>query len=153
MIDKCPICKGTGKKIVRYKPCPECEGTGFIEEFNTKSHFKRASKKSKYDLDVAEVPCPNCKGSGKIPIYDTCDYCGGSGKIVKCDKCDKYIGKYPQDKNKTLCAKCKKEEEEKKKNLKTVYILDNLCGMNDLEEGKFYKGTVSRTENMGFSFH
>ncbi len=149
MIDKCPICKGTGKKIVGYKPCPECEGTGFVEEFNTKSHFKRASKKSKYDLDVAEVPCPKCNGSGKIPVYDTCDYCGGSGKVIKCDKCGKIIGKYPQDKDKTLCFKCKKEEEEKRKNLKTVYVLDNLCGMNDLEEGKFYKGKVSRTEKYG----
>ncbi|MBW9221986.1 DHH family phosphoesterase [Methanothermococcus sp. SCGC AD-155-C09] len=149
MIDKCPICRGSGKKIVRYKPCDECDGTGFIEEFNTKSHFKRASKGSKYDLDVAEVPCPTCDGTGKIPVYDICDSCGGSGKVIKCDKCGKYIGKYPQSKDKSLCPKCKKEEEERRKNLKRVYVLDNLCNMGDLEEGKFYRGKVSRTEKYG----
>ncbi len=149
MIDKCPICGGTGKKVVGYKPCPKCEGTGFIEEFNTKSHFKRVSKKSKYDLEVDEVPCPNCNGSGKVPVYGKCDYCNGTGKIIKCEKCGKVFGKYPNDKDKTLCPKCKKEEEERRKNLKTVYELDNLCGMADLEEGKFYKGTVSRMERYG----
>ncbi|WP_131007155.1 DHH family phosphoesterase [Methanofervidicoccus abyssi] len=149
MIDKCPICMGTGKKIVRYKTCPECEGTGYICEFDTKSHFKGISKRSKYDLDLAEVPCPNCEGTGKVPVYDTCDYCGGSGKVVKCDKCGRYIGKYPEYKNVTLCEICKKEEEERRKNLKTVYELDNLCNVGDVEEGKFYKGIVSRTERYG----
>ncbi|GBF36373.1 archaea-specific RecJ-like exonuclease [Methanofervidicoccus abyssi] len=140
---------GTGKKIVRYKTCPECEGTGYICEFDTKSHFKGISKRSKYDLDLAEVPCPNCEGTGKVPVYDTCDYCGGSGKVVKCDKCGRYIGKYPEYKNVTLCEICKKEEEERRKNLKTVYELDNLCNVGDVEEGKFYKGIVSRTERYG----
>ncbi|AXI25055.1 hypothetical protein CFE53_02340 [Methanofervidicoccus sp. A16] len=149
MIDKCPICMGTGKKIVRYKTCPDCEGTGYICEFDTKSHFKGVSKRSKYDLDLAEVPCPNCEGTGKIPVYDTCDYCGGSGKVVKCEKCGRYIGKYPEYKDVTLCDICKKEEEERRKNLKTVYELDNLCSVGDVEEGKFYKGIVSRTERYG----
>jgi len=149
MIDKCPICSGTGKKIVRYKTCPECEGSGYICEFDTKSHFKGISKRSKYDLDLAEVPCPNCDGSGKVPVYDTCDYCGGSGKVVKCDKCGRYIGKYPDHKDVTLCDICRREEEERRKNLKTVYELDNLCNVGDVETGKFYKGVVSRTEKYG----
>ena len=149
MIDKCPICRGTGKKIVRYKTCPECEGSGYICEFDTKSHFKGISKRSKYDLDLAEVPCPNCEGSGKVPVYDTCDYCGGSGKVVKCDKCGRYIGKYPEYKDVTLCDICRREEEERRKNLKTVYELDSLCNVGDVETGKFYKGVVSRTEKYG----
>jgi len=149
MIDNCKICGGSGKKIINYKTCPECDGTGFLEEFNTKEHFKRASKNTKYDLDIAEVPCSNCNGSGKVPIYGDCDYCGGSGKVVKCGNCGKEIGRYPQDKDKKLCEKCKKEEESRRSNLKTVYVIDELCGMGDLEEGKFYKGKVSRIEKYG----
>ncbi|EHP88593.1 DHH family phosphoesterase [Methanotorris formicicus] len=149
MIDKCKICNGTGKKIVKYKPCPVCGGTGYVEEFNPKAHLKNVSKRAKYDLDLAEVPCKECKGTGKVPVYDVCDFCGGSGKIVKCDKCGKIIGKYPQDKDKTLCPKCQKEEEERRKNLKNVYEVDELCTFSDIEEGKLYKGTVSRIERYG----
>lgn len=148
MIDKCGICNGTGKKIVKYEECPECEGTGFLEEFNTKSQFKRASKSSKYDFDDAEVPCPTCNGSGQIPVYDTCEYCGGSGKVVKCGKCNKIIGKYPQDKDKSLCEKCEKMEN-KAKSQKKVYELDGLCNMYDLEEGAYYKGKIVRSEKYG----
>ena len=54
------VITGTGKKVVKYSECPECEGKGYLEEFETKSHFKNASKNSKYDFDDEEIPCPTC---------------------------------------------------------------------------------------------
>ncbi|WP_423792154.1 S1 RNA-binding domain-containing protein [Methanocaldococcus indicus] len=149
MITKCPICDGTGKKIVGYKTCPVCEGTGYIDEFSPKKHMKRVSKRATYDLDYGEIPCPKCKGEGKIPIYGKCDFCGGSGKVVKCDRCGAIIGKYPDFKDRTLCDKCLKEEEERKKGLRNVYIFDEVATFHDVEPGKFYKGVVTRIEKYG----
>ena len=149
MIVKCPICDGTGKKIVKYRTCPVCEGTGYIDEFSPKQHLKRVSKRTTYDLDYGEIPCPKCKGTGKIPIYAKCDFCGGSGKVVKCDRCGAIIGKYPDFKDRTLCDKCLKEEEERKKGLRNVYVFDELATFYDVEPGKFYKGVVTRIERYG----
>ncbi len=150
MITKCDNCNGSGKKVFEYGQCPDCEGTGVVEEYNTKSQFKRVSKNSKYDFDDAEIECSSCNGTGQIPIYDICEKCKGSGKIIVCDKCNKFIGIYPKDKNKKLCEKCEKmEEKAKRNNEKIVYELDGLCNMYDLEEGAYYKGKVARSEKYG----
>ncbi|ABO34595.1 phosphoesterase, RecJ domain protein [Methanococcus maripaludis C5] len=149
MIENCKICGGTGKKVVKYSECPECEGKGYLEEFETKSHFKNASKNSKYDFDDEEIPCPTCNGTGKIPEYEDCEYCNGTGKVVKCDSCGREIGKYPEDKDLNTCENCSGKEEAQKENKKVVYVLDNMFTMSDLEEGKFYKGKINRTEKYG----
>ncbi|ABR54530.1 phosphoesterase RecJ domain protein [Methanococcus vannielii SB] len=149
MIDNCKICEGTGKKVIKYIECPECNGTGYLEEFETKKHFKSVSKNSKYDFDDAEVPCPSCDGKGTIPQYGECDYCMGTGKVIKCDSCGREIGKYPENKEIRICDNCKNKESERQENKKIVYVLDELCTMNDLKEGRFYKGKVNRIEKYG----
>lgn len=149
MIDNCKICEGTGKKVIKYNNCPECDGTGYLEEFETKNHFKGVSKNAKYDFDDAEIPCPTCDGSGTVPEYGECEYCKGTGKVVKCDSCGVEIGKYPENKEMKLCENCKNKDTEKQENKKIVYVLDELSTMNDLKEGKYYKGKVNRIEKYG----
>ncbi|MCS3922340.1 RecJ-like exonuclease [Methanococcus voltae PS] len=149
MIKDCKICGGTGKKVIKYDICPDCDGTGYQEEFETKKHFKGVSKNSKYDFDDAEIPCSKCEGTGKVPVYGLCEFCEGTGKIVACDECGVQIGKYPDDSNKKLCKNCQKSQKDDQENKKVVYVLDDFVTMEDLEEGKFYKGKVSRAEKYG----
>ncbi|MDR1721842.1 MAG: DHH family phosphoesterase [Methanobrevibacter sp.] len=169
MKEKCPQCKGKGSVVKKTKFCKACDGTGFANTFEMKGHFKgvNSNAKAKFDLESdQDVPCEVCNGTGKIAVYGKCDNCNGTGEIFVCSKCgkplkeDKEYCKSCEEKIASEKAKEKKEEEEKIKKEKekinkaidkeqTVYVLDNICEIEDLEIGPVYKGKISRVEKYG----
>ncbi len=65
----CSECHGLGtKNSSDIKPCPTCDGRGFIQQRSGAFIFQQ----------ISNVPCPNCKGSGKI-VNNPCKKCKGSG--------------------------------------------------------------------------
>lgn len=62
----CRTCKGTGAKPgTRSQTCPQCHGTGSVQEVQVGFAFSR--------------PCPRCYGRGQI-ITTPCATCNGSGQ-------------------------------------------------------------------------
>ena len=62
----CPTCKGravTGKSM----ECPECHGTGQVEQMGGRMKFK--------------IQCPRCGGSGKV--QNVCTTCDGAGVVSR----------------------------------------------------------------------
>ena len=62
----CPTCKGravTGKSM----ECPECHGTGQVEQMGGRMKFK--------------IQCPRCGGSGKV--QNVCTTCDGQGVVSR----------------------------------------------------------------------
>lgn len=62
----CPTCKGravTGKSM----DCPECHGTGQVEQMGGRMKFK--------------IQCPRCGGSGKV--QHACTTCDGQGVVSR----------------------------------------------------------------------
>ncbi len=62
----CPTCKGravTGKS----QDCPECHGTGQVEQMGGRMKFK--------------IQCPRCGGTGKV--QNTCNTCDGAGVVSR----------------------------------------------------------------------
>ena len=62
----CPTCKGravTGKSM----ECPECHGTGQVEQMGGRMKFK--------------IQCPRCAGSGKV--QSVCATCEGAGVVAR----------------------------------------------------------------------
>ena len=62
----CPTCKGravTGKSL----ECPECHGTGQVEQMGGRMKFK--------------IQCPRCGGSGKV--QNVCTTCEGQGVVSR----------------------------------------------------------------------
>ncbi len=62
----CPTCKGravTGKSM----ECPECHGTGQVEQMGGRMKFK--------------IQCPRCGGSGKV--QNVCTACDGQGVVSR----------------------------------------------------------------------
>ena len=62
----CPTCKGravTGKSM----ECPECNGTGQVEQMGGRMKFK--------------IQCPRCGGSGKV--QNACATCAGAGVVSR----------------------------------------------------------------------
>ncbi|KZX10566.1 DHH family phosphoesterase [Methanobrevibacter curvatus] len=155
MESKCPHCKGKGKIAKETKVCPKCNGSGYEKSFEIKDQFKGVNSKSsaKFDLESEhEVPCKTCKGKGKVSIVTKCTHCKGTGTINQCKICGKVLEKGD------LCGECEmkekeiqiaKEKEAKKLEKKTVFALDGLIEMSDLEIGPVYKGKISRTEKYG----
>jgi len=134
----CLKCKGKGYKIIDYRECETCHGTGVKGEVNLKDHFKGLSNNAvkHFQLDEdEEVPCSTCKGKGEIEIHETCPECGGKGEMNVCKKCGREIdsGDY--------CPDCETKT--------PVYILSPACDIDDLEVGSNYKGKITRVENYG----
>ena len=134
----CMECKGKGYKILSYKICESCHGSGFKNKMDVKKHVKGVSKGAmqRFDLDEEhDIPCGVCNGKGEIEVTEKCETCDGKGEINQCKKCGKKIesGDY-----------CKECEVEKK-----VYILHPACDINDLKIGSNYKGKVTKTEDWG----
>lgn len=150
----CSKCKGKGQLSVDIKTCPECDGTGYAETHELGGHFKGVNKNARahFDLEATEeVPCKKCNGKGTINIYEDCDNCKGTGNINVCKTCGKRINeKYDECKECVEKKKQEKIEKQKKKQEKdTIWILDSLCEMSDLELGEIYKGRITRVEKYG----
>lgn len=138
MIKTCLECKGKGYKVISYKICEACHGSGFKDQVDVKKHVKGISKGAmeRFDLDEEhEVPCGVCKGKGEIEVTEKCESCNGKGEINQCKKCGKKIesGDY--------CKDCEVKTK--------VYVLHPACDNNDLEIGADYKGKVTRVEDWG----
>lgn len=65
-LDSCPNCRSKGYTEIP-GPCPECNGTG---------HIQQSSGRMKFN-----VACPRCGGTGKART--TCNVCGGQGVVRK----------------------------------------------------------------------
>jgi archaea-specific RecJ-like exonuclease len=142
MIKRCLECKGKGYKVIGYKTCKACNGTGVKSEVDLKNHFKGLSDKAvkHFQLDEEEeVPCDVCKGKGEVEIHETCPKCDGKGEVNVCRKCGKPI------KSGDFCDKCKTKTPAKT----PVYVLHQSCDIDDLEVGSDYKGKITRVENYG----
>ncbi|MDI6724061.1 MAG: DHH family phosphoesterase [Methanobacterium sp.] len=138
MIKTCLECKGKGHKVISYKICESCHGSGVKSEVDIKKHVKGISKGAaqRFDLNEEhEVPCSVCKGKGEIEVTEECTACGGKGEINQCKKCGVRIesGDY--------CKDCEVKNK--------VYMLHPACDINDLEIGADYKGKVTRVEDWG----
>jgi RecJ-like exonuclease len=138
MIKTCLECKGKGYKVISYKICEACHGSGVKDQVDVKKHVKGISKGAmeRFDLDEEhEVPCGVCKGKGEIEVTEKCESCNGKGEINQCKKCGKKIetGDY--------CKDCEVKTK--------VYVLHPACDNHDLEIGADYKGKVTRVEDWG----
>ena len=90
----CPKCGGTGSIIVDTKICETCDGTGYVDTFEMKNHFKgvNSNARAKFDLDAdQDVPCEVCNGKGTVDVLEDCPYCNGTGEITVCNSCGKII--------------------------------------------------------------
>lgn len=134
----CTECKGKGYKIISYKICENCHGTGFKSQVDVKKHVKGISRGAMERFDLEEeqdIPCSVCNGKGEIEVTEKCEACNGKGGINQCRKCGREIesGDY--------CRECGVKDK--------VYLLHPSCDINDLEVGGNYKGKVTRTEDWG----
>ena len=141
MNKNCLECKGKGYKVISYKICESCHGSGFKSQVDVKKHVKGISKGAMERFDLEEehdVPCGVCKGKGEIEVTEKCEVCDGKGEINQCRKCGKEIesGDY--------CKDCEVKNK--------VYALHPACDINDLEIGSDYKGKVTRTEDWGIFY-
>lgn len=138
MIKTCLSCKGKGHKVLSYKICESCHGSGVKSQMDVKKHVRGISKGAmeRFDLDEEQdIPCGVCKGKGEIEVTETCELCNGKGEINICKKCSKEIesGDY--------CKDCEVKNK--------VFVLHPACDVTDLEIGSDYKGKVTRTEDWG----
>ena len=153
----CNKCQGTGSVITDYKECDSCGGTGYEDSIELGSHFKgvTSNAKAKFDLESEEdIPCEVCNGKGQIPVYGDCAFCEGTGKINVCPECNT-----PIDSKYDYCERCndkiknektRREEMLKKENeVKTVYKIDPLVEMKDMDTERLYLGKVTRVEKYG----
>jgi len=138
MYKTCLECKGKGYKVINYRICESCHGSGFKSHVDVKKHVKGISKGAMERFDLEEeqdVPCGACNGKGEVEVTEKCKVCACKGEINQCRKCGKKIesGDY--------CKDCEVKDK--------VYILHPACDINDLEIGSDYKGKVTRTEDWG----
>ena len=134
----CLECKGKGYKVISYKICESCHGSGSKSQVDVKKHVKGISKGAMERFDLEEeqdIPCGICKGKGEVEVTEKCEVCDGKGEINQCRKCGKEIesGDY--------CKDCEIKNK--------VFILHPACDINDLQIGSDYKGKVTRTEDWG----
>ena len=69
----CPKCGGTGSIVVDTKICETCDGTGYVDTFEMKNHFKgvNSNARAKFDLDAdQDVPCEACNGKGPVDVME-----------------------------------------------------------------------------------
>lgn len=134
----CSQCKGKGRKVVSYKICEACHGTGVSGEVDIKGHLKGLSggARERFQLDEEqEVPCSVCSGKGEVEVTEECPECEGKGEINLCIKCGKLIEKGD------YCDDCHDKPR--------VYVLHPASEMSDLEVGEHYKGKITRVEDYG----
>ena len=108
----CPKCGGTGSIVVDTKICEACDGTGYVDTFEMKNHFKgvNSNARAKFDLDAdQDVPCEVCNGKGIVDVTEDCPYCNGTGEITVCNDCGKII-----DSDRNYCDECFEKQEERK---------------------------------------
>lgn len=157
MKENCKKCKGMGSVISDYKECDSCGGTGYADSIELGDHFKSTTSKAKtkFDLETEQdIPCEVCNGKGQIANYEDCKFCNASGQVDVCRECGKNI-----DSKDDYCIECyKKIQADKKKReemmmrenqLKTVYKLDPLCQMSDMDKETYYLGNITRIEKYG----
>ncbi|MCC7551277.1 MAG: DHH family phosphoesterase [Methanobacterium sp.] len=134
----CSTCKGKGRKVISYKICETCHGTGVTGEVNVKNHLKGLSggARERFELDEEqEIPCSACGGKGEVEVTEPCPDCQGKGEINLCSKCGRPIehGDY--------CDDCQDKTR--------VYQLHPASELRDLELGEHYKGKITRVEDYG----
>jgi len=67
--ETCPTCNGSGSSGGGSVVCPECDGTGHVEQMAGAMRFS--------------LTCPRCKGSGRL--RNACPTCHGDGRLSKPD--------------------------------------------------------------------
>jgi molecular chaperone DnaJ len=70
--DVCNICNGTGARSGNNATCPECNGTGQVEQMAGAMRFS--------------LTCPRCEGTGRL--RNRCPNCHGDGRIAKNETVD-----------------------------------------------------------------
>jgi molecular chaperone DnaJ len=64
--DTCDTCHGSGSGAGGQVACPECKGTGHVNQMAGAMKFS--------------ISCPRCNGSGKL--RNACPTCGGDGRVA-----------------------------------------------------------------------
>ncbi|HLH16289.1 MAG TPA: molecular chaperone DnaJ [Bryobacteraceae bacterium] len=68
----CETCRGTGSAGTGEVQCPQCKGTGNVQQMAGAMRFN--------------LTCPRCGGSGKL--RNACPTCGGDGRITRTETVD-----------------------------------------------------------------
>jgi len=68
--EQCEKCSGKGGKDI--KKCPECKGSGAIQQ----------TQKTPFGIFSTTRTCRTCNGSGEV-VKEICEYCEGTGRISK----------------------------------------------------------------------
>jgi molecular chaperone DnaJ len=63
--ESCPVCGGTGERAGANTICPECSGSGKVNQVAGAMRFS--------------LTCPRCEGTGRLT--NRCSNCGGDGRI------------------------------------------------------------------------
>jgi molecular chaperone DnaJ len=64
--ESCPVCGGTGERAGANTICPECSGSGKVNQVAGAMRFS--------------LTCPRCEGTGRLT--NRCSNCGGDGHIA-----------------------------------------------------------------------
>ena len=64
--ESCPVCGGTGERAGANAICPECSGSGKVNQQAGAMRFS--------------LTCPRCEGTGRLT--NRCGNCGGDGRIA-----------------------------------------------------------------------
>jgi molecular chaperone DnaJ len=64
--ESCPVCGGTGERAGANTICPECSGSGKVNQVAGAMRFN--------------ITCPRCEGTGRLT--NRCSNCGGDGHIA-----------------------------------------------------------------------
>ncbi len=70
--DTCETCHGTGSTGTGEVTCPQCKGTGNVNQMAGAMKFT--------------LTCPRCGGSGKL--HNACPTCGGEGRVTRTETVD-----------------------------------------------------------------
>jgi molecular chaperone DnaJ len=64
--ESCPVCGGTGARSGANTICPECNGSGSVNQVAGAMRFS--------------LTCPRCEGTGRLK--NRCSNCGGDGRVA-----------------------------------------------------------------------
>jgi len=136
MSKECPDCHGSGYKVIKTEPCPQCKGKGKVKSVD----FMKISEKNLGNFLKKGALCEKCGGRGKVEITKPCKSCGGLGQFYTCKLCGASLSD-PEQIEAELCANCA--------NTQCVYALDDSCDIKDIEAGKYYHGVVGSKASFG----